>query len=89
MVLRRNKNMVVEGRAVSHYYINFCLFANVLILCRFSDIVCGLLFPFKQFSSAEFAICNVHIADKNRRSYQVQYHFAKNLRNVISLHSTE
>ena len=81
--------MVVEGRAVSHYYINFCLFANVLILCRFSDIVCGLLFPFKQFSSAEFAICNVHIADKNRRSYQVQYRFAKNLRNVISLHSTE
>ena len=41
-----------------------------------------LLFPFKQFSSAEFGICNMPIADRNRQSYQVQSCFAENLRNV-------
>ena len=41
-----------------------------------------LLFPFKQFSSAEFGICNMPIADKNHQSYQVQSCFAENLRNV-------
>ena len=79
--------MVVEGRAVSRYYILFiCQFIDFMSFFRHSV---WFTFPFKQFSSAEFAICNVHIADKNRRSYQVQYRFAKNLRNVISLHSTE
>lgn len=41
-----------------------------------------LLFPFKQFSSAEIGICNMRKADKNRQSYQVQSCFAENLRNV-------
>ena len=41
-----------------------------------------LLFPFKQFSSAVFGICNMRIADKNRQSYQVQSCFAENLRDV-------
>ena len=36
-----NKTMAVEGGTVSHYYILLFKFANLLILCRFSDIVCG------------------------------------------------
>jgi len=35
--LRGNKNMAVKGRTLSQYYI--LVFANLLILCRFS--VCG------------------------------------------------
>ena len=63
--------MVVEGRGVSHYYI--------LVICQFIDFMSffrhSVWFtncPFKQFSSAVFGICNMRIADKNRRSYQVQ-----------------
>ena len=67
-VLRRNKNMAVEGGTVSHYYI----FGNsqfyCQILCRFSDSV-WFSFSVQQFSSAEFGICKIQlrIADKNRR----------------------
>ena len=42
MVLRRNKNMVVQGG--QFLAIIFWKCANLLILCRFTDIVCFCLF---------------------------------------------
>ena len=56
-VLRRNKNMAVEGGTVSHYYI--------LIICKFIDFMSlfrhsvWFSFSVKQFPSAEFGICNI------------------------------
>ena len=42
MVLRRNKNMVVQGGQFLAFIFWKC--ANLLILCRFTDIVCFCLF---------------------------------------------
>ena len=54
-VLRRNKNIAVEGVTVSYYYI--LVIRKLLILCRFSDIVCGFLFLLNNFprQSLEYA----------------------------------
>ena len=65
-VLRRNKNMAVEGRTVSHYYILVIRkFIDFLSLFRHSV---WLSVSVKQFPSAEFGICSIklRIADKNR-----------------------
>ena len=56
-VLRRNKNMPVEGGTVSHYYI--LLIRKFIDLCRFSDIVCGFLFLLNNFPRHSFGICNI------------------------------
>ena len=56
-VLRRNKNMAVEGGTVSHYYI--------LVIRKFIDMMSlfrqsmWLSFSVKQFPFAEFGICNI------------------------------
>ena len=56
-VLRRNKNMAVEGGTVSHYYI--------LVIRKFIDFMSlfrhsvWFSFSVKQFPSAEFGICNI------------------------------
>ena len=56
-VLRRNKNMAVEGRTVSHYYILVIReFIDFMSLFRHSV---WLSFSVKQFPSAEFGICNI------------------------------
>ena len=54
-VLRKNKNMAVEGGTVSHYYI--LVIRKFIDLCRFSDIVCGFLFLLNNFplQSLEYA----------------------------------
>ena len=54
-VLRRDKKMAVEGGTISHYYIWY--FANLLILSRFSGIVCGFRFLLNNFlrQSLEYA----------------------------------
>ena len=54
-VLRRNKNMAVEGGTVSHYYI--LVIRKFIDLCRFSDIACGFLFLLNNFplQSLEYA----------------------------------
>ena len=55
-VLRRNKNMVVEGGTVSHYHILVVRkFIDCLSLFRHSV---WFSFPVKQFPSAEFGKCN-------------------------------
>ena len=56
-VLRKNKNMAVEGGTVSHYYI--------LVIRKFIDFMSLFIhsvwvsFSVKQFSFAEFGICNI------------------------------
>ena len=56
-VLRKNKNMAVEGGTVSHYYI--------LVIRKFIDFMSffrhsvWLSFSFKQFPFAEFGVCNI------------------------------
>ena len=56
-VLRKNKNMAVEGGTVSHYYI--------LVIRKFIDFMSlfrhsvWFSFSVKQFPSAEFGICNI------------------------------
>ena len=56
-VLRRNKNMAVEGGTVSHYYI--------LVIRKFIDFMSlfrhsvWFSFSVKQFPFAEFGICNI------------------------------
>ena len=56
-VLRRNKNMAVEGGTVAHYYI--------LIIRKFIDFMSlfkhsvWFSFSVEQFPSAEFGICNI------------------------------
>ena len=56
-VLRKNKNMVVEGGTVSHYYILVIRkFIDFLSLFRHSV---WFSFSVKQFPSAEFGICNI------------------------------
>ena len=56
-VLRRNKNMAVEGGTVSHYYI--------LVIRKFIDFMSlfrhsvWFSFSVKQFPSEEFGICNI------------------------------
>ena len=70
-VLKRNKNMAVEGGTVSHYYI--------LVIRKFIDFMSlfrhsvWFSFSVKQFPSAEFGICNVYLrkADKNRRRVEL------------------
>ena len=55
-VLKRNKNMAVEGGTVSHYYI--------LVIRKFIDFMSlfrhsvWFSFSVKQFPSADFGICN-------------------------------
>ena len=92
-VLRRNKNMTVEGGTVSHYYI----FGNsqfyCQILCRFSDSV-WFSFSVQQFSSAEFGICKIQlrIADKNRRRVDHELSnsvLLQTLGKLKSIHGTE
>ena len=56
-VLRRNKNMAVQGETVSHYYI--LVIRKFMILCRFSDIVCGFLFLFNNFPLQSLRICSI------------------------------
>ena len=48
---------MVEGGTVSHYYI--LVIRKLLILCRFSDIVCGFLFLLNNFplQSLEYVAC--------------------------------
>ena len=61
-VLRRNKNMAVEGGTFvsAHYYI--------LVIRKLIDLMSlfrhsvWIPFPVKQFPSAEFKICNISIA---------------------------
>ena len=56
-VLRKNKNTVVEGGTVSHYYILVIRkFIDFLSLFRHSV---WFSFSVKQFPSAEFGICNI------------------------------
>ena len=56
-VLRRNKDMVLQGRNVSHYFILvICKFINFMLLFRHS---LWFSFSVKQFPSAEFGICNI------------------------------
>ena len=70
-VLRRNKNMAVEGGTVSHYYI--------LVIRKFIDFMSlfrhsvWFSFSVKQFPFAEFGICNIQlrIAAKNRRRVEL------------------
>ena len=70
-VLRRTKNMAVEGGTVSHYYI--------LVIRKFIDFMSlfrhsvWFSFSVKQFPSAEFGICNIQLrtADKNRRRVEL------------------
>ena len=56
-VLRKNKNMAVEGGTVSHYYI--------LVIRKFIDFMSlfrhsvWFSFSVKQFPFAEFGICNI------------------------------
>ena len=56
-VLRRNKNMAIEGGTVSHDYI--------LVIRKFIDFMSlfrhcvWFSFSVKQFPSAEFGICNI------------------------------
>ena len=56
-VLRKNENMAVEGGTVSHYYI--------LVIRKFIDFMSLFIhsvwvsFSVKQFSFAEFGICNI------------------------------
>ena len=56
-VLRKNKNMAVEGRTVSHYYI--------LVIRKFIDFMSlfrhsvWFSLSVKQFPFAEFGICNI------------------------------
>ena len=56
-VLRKNKNMAVEGGTVSHYY--------VLVIRKFIDFMSlfrhcvWFSFSVKQFPFAEFGICNI------------------------------
>ena len=70
-VLRRNKNMAVQGGTVSHYYI--------LVIRKFIDFMSlfrhsvWFSFSVKQFPSAEFGICIISLrtADKNRRRVEL------------------
>ena len=56
-VLRRNKNMAVQGGTVSHYYILVIRkFIGFMSLFRHSV---WFSFSVKQFQSAEFGICNI------------------------------
>ena len=56
-VLRKNKNMTVEGGTVSHYY--------MLVIRKFIDFMslfrCSVWFSFSvpQFPFSEFGICNI------------------------------
>ena len=56
-VLRKNKNMAVEGGTVSHYY--------VLVIRKFIDFMSlfrhsvWFSFSVKQFPFVEFGICNI------------------------------
>ena len=59
-VLRRNKNMAIEGGTVSHDYILVIRkFIGLMSLFRHSV---WFSFSVKQFPSAEFGICNIYIA---------------------------
>ena len=91
-VLRRNKNMAVEGGTVSHYYI--------LIIRKFIDFMSlfrhsvWFSFSVEQFPSAEFGICNIQLrtADKNRRRARVELSSSvllQTLRKLRSLQGTE
>ena len=64
--LRRNKNMAVK--AGLFFTILFWCFANLLLLCRFSDIVCGFLFLLNNFplQSLEYATYSIS-CEKLRR----------------------
>ena len=67
-----NENMAVEGRTDSQYYI--------LVIRKFIDFMSlfrhsvWFSFSVKQFSSAEFGICNIQLrtADRNRRRARVE-----------------
>ena len=55
-VLRRNKNMAAQGGTVSHYYI--LVIRNFYLMSVFRHSL-WFSFSVKQFSSAEFGICNI------------------------------
>ena len=55
MVLRRNKNMVVQDGQFLAFIFWKC--ANLLILCRFTDIVCFCLFLLNKKLSVVVVIC--------------------------------
>ena len=65
-VLRRNKNMAVQGGTVSHHYI-LVTFRNFLDFMLFFRHSVWFSFSVKQFPSAKFGICKIklHIGDKN------------------------
>ena len=89
-VLRRNKNMAVDRRTVSHYYI--------LVIRKFIDFMSlfrhsvWFSFSVKQLPSAEFGICNIkfRIADKNCRRVELSSSvLLQTLAKLKSLQGTE
>ena len=69
-VLRRNKNMAVEGGTVSHYYTSVIRkFIDFMSLFRHS-----VWFPFsvEQFPSAEFGICKIQLRIAVKNSQRVE-----------------
>ena len=89
-VLRRNKHMTVEDRTVSHYYILVIRkFIHFMSLLRHSV---WFSFSVKQFTSAEFGICNIQlrIAPKNRRRVELSSSVSlQTLGNLKSVQGTE
>ena len=69
-VLRRNKNMAVEGGTVSHYYTSvISKFIDFMSLFRHSV---WFSFSVKQFPSAEFGICKIQLRIAVKNSQRVE-----------------
>ena len=69
-VLRRNKNMAVEGGTVSHYYTSvISRFIDFMSLFRHSV---WFSFSVKQFPSAEFGICKIQLRIAVKNSQRVE-----------------
>ena len=69
-VLRRNKNMAVEGGTVSHYYTSVIRkFIDFMSLFRHSV---WFSFSVKQFPSAEFGICKIQLRIAVKNSQRVE-----------------
>ena len=89
-ILRRNKNVAVEGGTVFHYYI--------LVIRKFIDFMSlfrhrvWFSFSVEQFPSAEFGICNILLrtADKNHRRVELSSSvLLQTLRKLKSLQDTK
>ena len=69
-VLRRNKNVAVEGGTVSHYYTSVIRkFIDFMSLFRHSV---WFSFSVKQFPSAEFGICKIQLRIAVKNSQRVE-----------------